>query len=40
MAAAVLGLAVPGLAVADPEAVGKTFPEFPDTWTAMLEQAP
>ena len=40
MAAAVLGLAVPGLAVAGPEAVGKTFPEFPDTWTAMLEQAP
>jgi 3-phosphoshikimate 1-carboxyvinyltransferase len=40
MAAAVLGLAVPGLAVAGPEAVGKTFPEFPGTWTAMLEQAP
>jgi 3-phosphoshikimate 1-carboxyvinyltransferase len=40
MAAAVLGLAVPGLVVAGPEAVGKTFPEFPDTWTAMLEQAP
>ena len=40
MAAAVLGLAVPGLAVADPATVGKTFPEFPDVWAAMLEQAP
>ncbi len=40
MAAAVLGLAVPGLTVAGPEAVGKTFPQFPGTWTAMLEQAP
>jgi 3-phosphoshikimate 1-carboxyvinyltransferase len=40
MAAAVLGLAVPGLAVADPATVGKTFPEFPDAWAAMLEQAP
>ncbi len=40
MAAAVLGLAVPGLAVADPATVGKTFPEFPEVWAAMLEQAP
>ena len=40
MAAAVLGLAVPGLAVADPGTVGKTFPEFPGAWAAMLEQAP
>jgi 3-phosphoshikimate 1-carboxyvinyltransferase len=40
MAAAVLGLAVPGLAVADPATVGKTFPEFPAVWAAMLEQAP
>ena len=40
MAAAVLGLAVPGLAVADPATVGKTYPEFPDAWAAMLEQAP
>jgi 3-phosphoshikimate 1-carboxyvinyltransferase len=40
MAAAVLGLAVPGLAVADPATVGKTFPEFPDVWAAMLEHAP
>jgi 3-phosphoshikimate 1-carboxyvinyltransferase len=37
MAAAVLGLAVPGLAVADPATVGKT---FPDVWAAMLEQVP
>jgi 3-phosphoshikimate 1-carboxyvinyltransferase len=36
MAAAVLGLVVPGLAVADAETVGKTFPEFMDDWTAML----
>ena len=40
MAAAVLGLAVPGLVVADPGTVGKTFPEFPDAWAAMLERAP
>ncbi len=40
MAAAVLGLAVPGLVVADPGTVGKTFPEFPGVWAAMLEQAP
>jgi 3-phosphoshikimate 1-carboxyvinyltransferase len=40
MAAAVLGLAVPGLVVADPATVGKTFPEFPGAWAAMLEQAP
>jgi 3-phosphoshikimate 1-carboxyvinyltransferase len=40
MAAAVLGLAVPGLAIADPATVGKTYPEFPDVWAAMLEQVP
>jgi len=40
MAAAVLGLAVPGLEVTDPGTVGKTFPEFPAAWAAMLEQAP
>jgi 3-phosphoshikimate 1-carboxyvinyltransferase len=40
MAAAVLGLAVPGLEVANPETVGKTFPEFPGMWAAMLERAP
>jgi 3-phosphoshikimate 1-carboxyvinyltransferase len=43
MAAAVLGLAVPGIEVADPETVGKTFPEFTARWAAMLaaqESAP
>jgi 3-phosphoshikimate 1-carboxyvinyltransferase len=37
MAAAVLGLCVPGLSVAGAETVGKTFPGFIDTWRAMLE---
>jgi 3-phosphoshikimate 1-carboxyvinyltransferase len=36
MAAAVLGLAVPGLMVAGAETVGKTFPGFMDAWTSML----
>jgi 3-phosphoshikimate 1-carboxyvinyltransferase len=36
MAAAVLGLVVPGLSVSDAETVGKTFPEFMDDWAAML----
>jgi 3-phosphoshikimate 1-carboxyvinyltransferase len=40
MAAAVLGLAVPGLEVAGAATVGKTFPEFPAVWAAMLERAP
>ncbi len=40
MAAAVLGLAVPGLEVAGTATVGKTFPEFPAVWAAMLERAP
>jgi 3-phosphoshikimate 1-carboxyvinyltransferase len=37
MAAAVLGLAVPGLLVGNPETVGKTFPGFTPTWTTMVE---
>jgi 3-phosphoshikimate 1-carboxyvinyltransferase len=37
MAAAVLGLVVPGLAVAGAETVGKTFPGFTDAWSGMLE---
>jgi 3-phosphoshikimate 1-carboxyvinyltransferase len=37
MAAAVLGLVVPGLAVAGAETVGKTFPGFMDAWAGMLE---
>lgn len=37
MAAAVLGLRVPEIVVDDPATVGKTFPGFVDTWTAMLD---
>ncbi len=40
MAAAVLGLAVPGLAVANAATVAKTFPEFTRLWAAMLERPP
>jgi 3-phosphoshikimate 1-carboxyvinyltransferase len=40
MAAAVLGLCVPGLVVDGAETVGKTFPGFMDTWRAMLEPGP
>jgi 3-phosphoshikimate 1-carboxyvinyltransferase len=40
MAAAVLGLAVPGIEVADPATVGKTFPEFTQRWASMLECPP
>ena len=40
MAAAVLGLAVPGVEVANPATVGKTFPEFTTLWPAMLEGTP
>jgi 3-phosphoshikimate 1-carboxyvinyltransferase len=36
MAAAVLGLAVPGVRVANAQTVAKTFPEFTDVWTGML----
>ena len=36
MAAAVLGLVVPGVQVAGAETVGKTFPGFTDAWAAML----
>jgi 3-phosphoshikimate 1-carboxyvinyltransferase len=36
MAAAVLGLAVPGLRVAGAGTVGKTFPGFTDVWAQML----
>jgi 3-phosphoshikimate 1-carboxyvinyltransferase len=35
MAAAVLGLAVPGLRVAGAQTVAKTFPEFMDVWASM-----
>ena len=40
MAAAVLGLAVPGLRVGNVATVGKTFPGFTSAWAAMLERAP
>ena len=40
MAAAVLGLAVPGLTVANAATVGKTFPSFTRLWASMLEQGP
>jgi 3-phosphoshikimate 1-carboxyvinyltransferase len=35
MAAAVLGLAVPGLRVAGATTVAKTFPDFTDVWSSM-----
>jgi 3-phosphoshikimate 1-carboxyvinyltransferase len=40
MAAAVLGLAVPGIEVAGAATVGKTFPGFTSLWPAMLAGAP
>jgi 3-phosphoshikimate 1-carboxyvinyltransferase len=40
MAAAVLGLVVPGLRIRNAETVGKTFPEFRARWLQMLGQAP
>ncbi|OLT47592.1 3-phosphoshikimate 1-carboxyvinyltransferase [Saccharomonospora sp. CUA-673] len=40
MAGAVLGLRVPGIAVENPETVGKTFPGFVDAWTGMLSGLP
>jgi 3-phosphoshikimate 1-carboxyvinyltransferase len=40
MAAAVLGLAVPGLEVANAATVGKTFPAFTRLWASMLERVP
>ena len=38
MAAAVLGLAVPGIQVENAATVGKTFPEFTGLWAAMLAE--
>jgi 3-phosphoshikimate 1-carboxyvinyltransferase len=40
MAAAVLGLAVPGLGVAGAATVAKTFPDFMDVWASMLGPEP
>ncbi|WP_404349613.1 3-phosphoshikimate 1-carboxyvinyltransferase [Phycicoccus jejuensis] len=38
MAAAVLGLAVPGIVIEDVGTVGKTMPEFTTLWERMLDQ--
>ena len=40
MAGAVLGLAVPGIEVANAATVAKTFPGFTQLWESMLEQVP
>ena len=40
MAAAVLGLAVPGLRVRNAGTVGKTFPAFLARWQQLAGQAP
>ena len=40
MAAAVLGLVVPGIRVAGADTVAKTFPDFTDVWAGMLGQEP
>jgi 3-phosphoshikimate 1-carboxyvinyltransferase len=40
MAAAVLGLAVPGIEVANAATVAKTFPAFTQLWGSMLERVP
>jgi 3-phosphoshikimate 1-carboxyvinyltransferase len=40
MAAAVLGLAVPGIEVENPATVGKTFPQFTSLWLEMLKGTP
>lgn len=40
MAAAVLGLAVPGVLIEDVATTGKTDPEFPQRWLAMLGAGP
>ncbi|MBM9503562.1 3-phosphoshikimate 1-carboxyvinyltransferase [Actinacidiphila acididurans] len=39
-AAAVLGLAVPGILVEDVATTAKTLPDFPELWTAMLAGPP
>ena len=40
MAAAVLGLVVPGIRVAGADTVAKTFPDFTDVWAGMLGPEP
>jgi hypothetical protein len=39
-AAGVLGLAVPGLRIANAGTVGKTFPAFGELWRELLGQPP
>ncbi|MCD0448129.1 3-phosphoshikimate 1-carboxyvinyltransferase [Actinocorallia sp. API 0066] len=39
MAAATLGLAVPGIKIENPGTVGKTLPTFRELWTGMLERS-
>ena len=36
MAAAVLGVVVPGIEIADAATVAKTFPDFVDEWTRFV----
>jgi 3-phosphoshikimate 1-carboxyvinyltransferase len=38
MAAAVLGLAIDGVQVADPAAVTKTLPDFRERWAGLLDE--
>ncbi|ETA01309.1 3-phosphoshikimate 1-carboxyvinyltransferase [Frankia casuarinae] len=38
MAYAVVGLVVPGIVIDDIATTGKTVPDFPEMWTAMLDQ--
>ena len=38
MAGAVLGLAVPGLVLEDPDTVAKTLPTFVDLWSTLLRE--
>ena len=39
MFAALIGLQIPGVQIADIECVSKTFPDFTATWEAMLAGA-
>jgi 3-phosphoshikimate 1-carboxyvinyltransferase len=34
---AIIGLVVPGIAIADVDTTAKTMPDFPERWTAMVE---
>jgi 3-phosphoshikimate 1-carboxyvinyltransferase len=39
MAYALIGLRVPGVRISDIATTGKTLPDFPDRWGAMLAAA-